>query len=110
MMIEFNGKITGECEKFLIRRQIKIQLIVSLLTTGIFTIPIILATVYLHFLALTIYIPLFTMIIFSFIPPGKKTREAFVPKLVFVDVEEQTIVSQCEKMERFHIFTSLQIQ
>ena len=106
-MIEFKGELSGASLKFLIKRQIEGQAIASLITTGLFSVPIIFASIYLHLLALVVFVPHIVMVIGSLIPPGKKARSAFVPNRIFIDKTEMTVVHQCDKMERFHMMSSV---
>ena len=106
-MIEFNGELTGKSKKFLIRKQQKLQGTSAFLTIIVFTIP----TVYLAFSwNITVLFMLIAYVFFficSIIPPGKQSQKMFMPKRIFIDLEEGTIVNQCEKAERFHTLETI---
>ena len=106
-MFEFNGEISGKCKAFLIKKQIKMQLTVSLIVAFLFSVPTILAAVYWKTIALIMLIPLAALIIFSIIPPGKGSQKIFIPIQMIIDTEEETIIHKCVKMERFHMISSV---
>lgn len=107
-MIEFKGELTGECRKFLLKKQVKIQAIASIITATIFMIPTILAAIFWKPIALIFLIPLGLLVIFSLVTPSKSDQKIFMPKRVYVDTEEESIVHECEKMERFHMLYSVE--
>ena len=106
-MIEFNGELTGDCKKFLLNKQKKSQLIVSVIVLMIFSPPIVLVAIHWKIDALLFMIPLSLFLVGSVIPISKNAQKIFMPKKVFLDLEENTIVHQCEKMERFHMIDSV---
>jgi len=101
-MIEFNGEISGNSRKFIFRTQSRAMLIATSITAVIFLIPTILAAIYWDALALLFIIPLAMMVGFSFIH-----YDNFVPKRIFIDTEEETIVHLSKQGERFHILSSV---
>ena len=107
-MIVFEGKIYGECKKKLLKKETKIQFFVSLITSIIFSFFITLATVFADTLFALFFIPILMLLVFSALPPSKKAQKTFVPIKIFIDLEEQTIVHQCEKTERFHMLNSVE--
>jgi len=67
-MIEFNGELTGECKKFLLRVQKRSEFIVSLIFTLLFGVPIACIAIFLYpFVALALLIFVY-MFIASAIP------------------------------------------
>ena len=106
-MIEFNGEINGDCKKFLLKKQIKIQVRASLIVAILFTVPIILASIFWKPIALLMLLPFVFAIVFSALPPSRDNQRIFVPKRVYVNIDEQTIVHKCEKTERFHMLSSV---
>ena len=107
-MIEFKGELTGNCKKFLISKQIKLQTKVAIIVFIIFVIPIITVSVFWNPIALFFLIPLSLYVLFCVLPPGKEAQKIFMPKLIFLDLEEKTIVHICEKMERFHMIENVE--
>ena len=94
-MIEFRGELTGNSRKFILSVQRNSGLIILSIVATLFSIPIVLAAIYWDMKALwTIFLP-WTIVVASLIPVG---QENFMPKLIFLDLEEGTIVHQCEKM------------
>ena len=106
-MIEFKGEITGRCKKFLMAKQIKIQTTATSITIALFLIPLILVAYYWNVIALIFLIPLALLLVFSLMPPGKNAQKLFIPKRVYIDTTEETIVNECEKMERFRMLNSV---
>ena len=107
-MIEFKGEPTGECRKFLLKKQVKIQATGSIVSATIFTIPTIATAILWKPIALLFLIPLGLLVIFSLITPAKSSQKNFMPKRVYIDLEEESIVHECEKMERFHMLHSVE--
>ena len=106
-MIEFKGELTGACKKFLLKRQVKLQIISVSITLVLFTIPTIWIAILKYPLALLFLIPYAMFLLFAALPPSKKSQKNFVPLRVFVDLEENMIVHQCETQERFHDLSSV---
>ena len=99
-MIMFEGELSNECRKFLIKGQIKLQAITALIVFVLFSIPIILLglwwdqMIYIGLVALSLFV------VFSLLPPGKNAQKLFVPTCVSFDFEEGFVVQRCEKIER----------
>ena len=106
-MIEFKGPLTGEAEKFLLKKQVQILSRTMMRVTILFGIPIVLCSIYIRPLILLFLAPIIMLLVYSFITPSKKDQKMFMPKRVFIDLEENMIVHQCEKMERFHNLDSV---
>ncbi len=106
-MIEFNGNLSGECKKFLLKKQIKMQTIASVFTAILFSVPVTFLSIYVKPLFAICFVPLVMLVVFSMIPPSKSDQKIFMPKRVYIDLEEETIVHECEKMERFHMLSSI---
>ena len=107
-MIEFKGPLTGEAEKFLLKQQTKILSRTMLIVTILFGVPIVLCSIYVRPLILLFLLPILMLLVYSLMTPSKKDQMMFMPKRIFIDLEENMIVHQCEKMERFHSLDSVQ--
>ena len=107
MTIEFKGVLTGKCKKFLLMKQIMIQAIAALVVMVIFVPPIIVVSIHWKSIVLLLLIPIFLYVLVSLLPPGKNSQKIFMPKRIFLDLEEGTIVNECEKNERFHMISSV---
>ena len=106
-MIEFSGELNGAAKKFLLDEQIKLQVKVSLATMIVVAIPAVIAAVLWNPAALVILLVPLIMLIGSCLKPDKKDQRLFVPKRIFLDLEEETIVHICETQERFHMINSV---
>lgn len=106
-MIEFKGEISGKSKEFLLKRQVFMQFSVFLIIAIVFMIPVLLATFLLDGIAIICSIPLLTAVLLSLLPPTQKQQKLFVPQRIFLDLEEGTVVHQCEKMERFHMLDTV---
>lgn len=107
-MIEFKGELSGNAKKFILKNQVQIQSKSSIATSIIFSVPVIALAYYVHIAVLLFFIPLALLILFSILPPGKSSQKIFVPQRIFIDKTEGTIVHQCEKIERFHMISSVE--
>jgi hypothetical protein len=105
--IEFKGELSESCKRFLIKKQIKIQAIASLFATALFLPIIVLGAFLWNEIFIIAGSPLILIVIFSMLPPGKNAQKLFVPKCIYFDLEEGTVVHQCEKKERFHMISSI---
>ena len=108
-MIEFKGDLTGNARKFLLKEQRKLNLlfiwIVSiLLGIGLIVVSILLS---LWFLTGFLFIAGFFLYTYCF-TPSKNELKIFMPKRVYIDLTENSIVHECEKMERFHMLDSVE--
>lgn len=106
-IIDFDGELTGNAKKFLLGRQCKLQLLISFVLFVIFT-PLIVV------LALSWYKPILWFLltfvflfIVSILPPSKKAQSAFMPKRVYVDLDDEMIVQKSEENEKFHSFDAV---
>ncbi len=106
-MIEFNGEICGACKTFLLKEQIKFQTLASLIAVALFFIPVILLSVFWRSDALIIFIPFVLLVIFSLIPPSKSSQKKFVPKRIYLDLTEETIIREHEEGEEFRMISSV---
>ena len=106
-MIEFSGNLTGDCKKFLLKKQIKSQLLVAVLVFILFSTPITLFAIYWSTDALLFLIPLLIFLVGSVLPISRNSQKIFMPEKIFLDLKENTIVHKCEKMERFHMINSV---
>ncbi len=107
-MIEFRGELTGECKRFLLRRQIRNQSIVSAIVFVLFSIPMVVLAVSDDPIWLLGFIPLIMLMILSVITPSKKDQKKFMPICVCIDLEEETIVvHHSETSERFRMISAV---
>lgn len=107
-MIEFCGELTGATKNFLLRKQIRNQSIVSAIVFLLFSIPLIILTSSDDAIWLLGFVPLTMLMIFSIITPSKKDQKKFMPIRVFVNLDEETIVRQCENgNEAFHMISTV---
>lgn len=106
-MFDFSGELTGKSKCFLIKEQMKVNLIVSLLLNVLYGTPVIIATFIWNAKAWILAVPMVMLLVFSFIPPSRKQQKDFMPIRVFFDLEEETVVHQCENKERFHMINTI---
>ena len=97
-MIEFSGNLTGDCKKFLLKKQMKFELLVSTIIFVLYSVPVILVSVYWRIEALLFIIVLLLFPIGSVFSLTKSSQKLFMPQRIFLDLEENTIVHKCEKM------------
>ncbi len=102
-MIDFNGEISGDCKKFLINRHRVLQIKAQLITFTVFSIPTILLAILWRPMIALFMIPVSLVLIFAILPPTKQDQKTFVPKRVYIDLNERTIIQISEKAERFHM-------
>ena len=106
-MIKFQGELSQSCKKFLLKKQVNAQFKASLITAIIFGIIILLIAIPNRLKVLIFLIPLVIFVFLSLIPPSKKNQKSFVPICIYVDLEEEAIVHECEKMQRSHPIESV---
>ena len=106
-MIEFKGDLSDNCKKFLIKKQMIVQCKGSLLTVIPVTVIILFIAIPNRLNVLLFLIPLAIFAIFSMMPPSKKTQKSFVPKRIYIDLENEEIIHECEKMKRSHPLQSV---
>ena len=106
-MIEFNGMLTGASKSFLLKKQMKLNGITALFITIVFSILIISIALIVNKMILLFLITILVFDIGILLPSSKNSQKLFMPKRIFLDLEEGTIVHQCEKMERFHMIDSV---
>ena len=107
-MIEFRGELTGECKKFLLKKQVRMQTTAMSLVLLPFIIVSILAAIFWKPIALAFSIPFILCLIVCALPASKGDQKIFMPKRIYIDLEEETIVHECEKMERFHMLSAVE--
>ena len=107
MLIEFKGDLTGQCKRFMLMKQWKMQAIVALVIVIIFVPPVIVVSVCWKSTVLLFLIPILILAFLFLLPPGRNSRKSFMPKRIFIDPEDETIVNECEKLERFHMISSV---
>lgn len=107
-MIEFRGELTGECKKFLLKKQRHMQTTAMSFVLLPFCIVSILAAIFWKPIALAFTIPFILTLILSALPASKGDQKVFMPKRIYIDLEEAVIVHECEKMERFHMLNTVE--
>ena len=95
-MIEFTGQISGQCKKFILKRQVRNQTIASAISCLLAAPFVIAMSVYIDKLFSIFFIPLFMLISFSLIKPSNKTQKTFLPIRVYIDLEEEIVVRVTE--------------
>lgn len=84
-MIEFYGEISGNCKHYMLKREAKFGTIGSSITAVLFGIPIIIASITIHWIFL-ICIPALIMIVFlAGVLPSKKSYSLIFPSKVLID-------------------------
>ena len=106
-MIEFKGNLTAESKRFLLRKQIKMQILSSSIAISLFLLPIIFSAIFLNIMLLWLVLPLVLLAVFSLFKTSKSSQKTFMPTRIYLDLEEETILQECEKAERFHILSSV---
>ena len=100
-MIEFNGMLTGASKSFLLKKQMKLNGITALFITIVFSILIISIALISNKMILLFLIGILVFDIGILLPSSKNSQKLFMPKRIFLDLEEGTIVHQCEKWKDF---------
>lgn len=105
MLIEFKGALTGASKRHIIKKQMNMQLLAAAFVSVMFGVPSIIAMLSnaSRFLASMFLLAILIYDLFSILPPGKTGQRIFMPKRIFLNLDEGTIVHECEKMERFHM-------
>ena len=106
-MIEFKGEMSGKSKKFLIRKQTKLQFGASLFVLALAIIPAIVGIVNQSLIGWLVLGSCVLFVLFSLIPPGKGSQKLFVPKRLYINLKEETIVHKSETTERFHMLSSV---
>ena len=106
-MIEFKGEINGASKKFLIKYLTLAQFLCSLIVSVLAFILIAVFALTVSSLAWVCLIPVSVLLVGSLIPPTKNAQKLFVPKCVFIDLTEGSVVQVCEKTERFHMLENV---
>lgn len=106
-MIEFKGELSKNCKKFLFKQQTSAQFFASLIVSLIASMIILLIAIPDNLNLLLLFVPLALLVGCSLLPPGKDSQKSFVPKRIYVDIEEGEIVHECEKLKRSHSIKSV---
>ena len=96
-MIEFRGELSGDCKKYVLHREAKIGLISGLITATIFSIPIIILTIKIHWMFVFFLPVLLLFALLAGMPPSEKSYTSIFPFEIIVDTERKTITSKSEK-------------
>lgn len=96
-MIEFYGEISGNCKHYMLKREAKFGIIGSSITAVLFGIPIIIASITIHWIFL-ICIPALIMIVFlAGVLPSKKIYSLIFPSKVLIDPDQNMLMCESEK-------------
>lgn len=108
-MIEFKGELTGRSKNYLLRKQIKLQLIVAIPISVVLCVLVFMLALYFkeNIVLLALLVP-FSLVIGSSVTPSRGSQKVFMPKRVYIDMEDGTVVQECEKAERFHMIKSVE--
>ena len=106
-MIEFKGDLSNSCKKFLIKKQIISQTKASLFTAIFFAVIISLVAIPDRLGLLLLFIPLAIFVCFSMIPPNSKAQKSFIPKRIYIDLDNNEIIHECETTQRSHSIQSV---
>lgn len=106
-MIEFSGELTGKTKEYLLKKQVAMQTKVAIIIGILFGVPTILVSIFVSVYALIFFVPLAIVLVFSIKKPSEKDQKTFMPKRIYIDINEETIVNECEKMERFHMISDV---
>ena len=106
-MIRFSGEISGDCLKYILRRNAKADRFAVSLGLLLFGVPITVALGAMDWRFVFLCLPIFILAIaFCNIPPRKKDLGALVPKSVVIDPHTRELISQNDKL-RFEAAFSL---
>ena len=106
-IIDFNGELTGKSRVFLLKRQCKLQLLISFVLFVIFA-PLIIVLAFSWYKPILWFLLTFVFLfIMSVLPPSKQSRHTFMPKRVYIDLDDEVIVCNREKSEVFRSFDAV---
>ena len=96
-MIQFCGQISGECKRYMLRRESRVGLIAGIITSFIFLIPVIIAIIQIHWICVLGIPVLVYFALAAGMPPSKKNHSLILPSEVTINLETETIISKSEK-------------
>ena len=104
-MIEFNGEITGNCKKYMLKRSSRLGVIAALIVAVLFEIPaIILLSIMLDWIFI-ITLPVLCLFVFlAGATPDPKTHSSILPTKVSITTTNEII----SESESFHYTRSIE--
>ena len=102
-MIEFSGKITGECRKYRQKIESCVGFFVSLIISVCILIPIIFACIYIDWIFILVIIPLIIFVILATLVPLMKSGKDILP--IRVSIGEDNVIESESAI--FHDFVAL---
>ena len=89
--------MSDECKKYTLWQQKKGSMLVSIVVSAVFLIPVILAAIYWDIIALLFALPLAAFPWLNLLPPSKKDEGLFVPEKIVIDADESTLAWESDK-------------
>lgn len=96
-MIAFCGEISGGCKRYLLKREAKFGFIGSSIAAVLFGIPVIVASIAIHWIFLICIPALIMMVILASVLPGKKSHPLIFPSKVLIDPDRNMLMCESEK-------------
>lgn len=103
-MIQFSGKLSEPCQKYILRKETKgavFSAILAFLLLGLLIVVIAADTDWIY---LSYLLPLAAMLACLCIPPGKKDYHAIMPSKVTIDLDEGVVIAESKS---FHLEESI---
>lgn len=94
-MVKFQGKLSGACKTYVLKREKKFALIGGIATSIIFVIPVIVAIFVIHWIFVLGIPVLILTALLAGITPNEKSYGLIMPSTVLIDCE--TIISKSDK-------------
>ena len=110
MIIEFKGELSDCARKFLVKNQIKGQVIAALIVFSLFS-PLAIGLIIQNYVIIGIMF-LMSVALFvglSFVPPSRKTQNKFFPTGIIIDVEDSIITRVSSNGEMFRGFDNIEV-
>ena len=105
-MIKFQGEISGECLKYILRRDAKKDRIVTLIGLPIIGVPVTIAVCAIDWRFVFLCLLFFGLVIaLCSLPPSKKNLGLLVPSAVTIDPESQDMFSDSDKFHEERAFS-----
>ena len=96
-MIEFCGKPSGKCLKYMLKRESKIGFIAGILTATLFCVPLIILTFTYDWIFIIPVPALIIMAVLAGLPPNKQSYDLILPSSIIISIQDGTIISQSPK-------------
>ena len=109
MLIEFEGEISGECRKFMIKKQVFLQALATFITALIIS-PfgfVVYAFGTVKPMGLLIALTPFLLFGICLFPPTKKTQKKIFPNRVYFELEDEIVTRECKSGEMFYGFDKI---